>query len=153
MKAYLIRLTAAAILAAVVRRMAPDSGAGKASRLGAGLLVVITALGPLGEMDLVAAAENLMVSGYSDVLTSQPVDRASNSLLTELIIESTETYILDKAQALGAEVTAQVETKLEDRYPVPWSVKLTGNVTQEQKAQLQRIIAEELGIPEDRQEW
>ena len=153
MKAYLIRLTAAAILAAVVRRMAPDSGAGKASRLGAGLLVVITALGPLGEMDLVAAAENLMVSGYSDVLTSQPVDRASTSLLTELISESTETYILDKAQALGAEVTAQVETKLEDRYPVPWSVKLTGNVTQEQKAQLQRIIAEELGIPEDRQEW
>ena len=153
MKAYLIRLTAAAILAAVVRRIAPDSGAGKASRLGAGLLILITALGPLGEMDLVEAARNLTISGYADALTTQTVDKASNDLLEQLIIESAETYILDKAQALGVEITPEVETRLQGSYPVPWRVRLTGDCTTAQKNSLIKIISEDLGIPEERQEW
>lgn len=153
MKAYLIRLTAAAILAAVVRRMAPGNGAGKAARLAAGLLILITALGPLGDLDLVQAAQNLATAGYADALTTQTVDKASNELLEQLIIESAEAYILDKAQALGAEISPEVETRLQASYPVPWSVRLTGDYTENQRKALAEIISEDLGIPEDRQEW
>ena len=41
MKAYLIEITAAAILAALIRKLAPKSGAGRGARLGAGLLVLL----------------------------------------------------------------------------------------------------------------
>lgn len=48
MKAYLIEITAAAILAALIRKLAPKSGAGRGARLGAGLLVLLCLLQPLG---------------------------------------------------------------------------------------------------------
>ncbi len=133
--------------------MAPDSGCGRASRLGAGLLVILTALGPLGSLNPVAAAQNLTYSGYADALTTQTVDQAGNALLEELIIDSAETYILDKAQALGMDVTVALETSLQEGYPIPWSVKITGTATETQKGMLTAYIAEELGVPEDRQEW
>lgn len=136
-----------------MRRMAPDSGCGRVSRLGAGLLVIITALGPLGSLDLVTAAQNLTYSGYADALTTQTVDQAGNTLLEGLIIDSAETYILDKAQALGMDVTVELETRLRDGYPIPWSVKITGTATGSQKSMLTEYITENLGIPEDRQEW
>ena len=47
MKAYLIEITAAAILAALIRKLAPKSGAGRGARLGAGLLVLLCLLQPL----------------------------------------------------------------------------------------------------------
>lgn len=153
MKAYLIRLTAAAILGAVIRRLSPKDGAGKVSRFGAGLLIIFTALGPLGDFDPVSAAQNLVNAGYGQVMTTQETEAASNALLQELIIESARTYILDKAEELGAEITASVETRFSEGYPIPWRVKVEGNISEAQKSSLQKIIESDLGIPEDRQEW
>ena len=153
MKTYLIRLTAAAILAAVIRRVSSDGGAGRVSRLGAGLLIILTALGPLGSFDPISAAQNVVNGGYGSVMTTQETEQASNALLQELIIDSTKTYILDKAQALGAQPTVEVETRFQDGYPVPWRVKLRGTLTAEQENALRQIIETDLGIPEDRQEW
>lgn len=52
MKTYLLRLTAAAILAALIRKLAPKSGAGRGARLGAGLLVLVCLVSPLGKLNL-----------------------------------------------------------------------------------------------------
>jgi hypothetical protein len=153
MRAYLIRLTAAAILASLVRRLAPKSGVGRASRLGAGLLILVTAFGPVAELDPLAAAKTLLQSGYSDVLSTQAVDQAANSLLEELISDGAEAYILDKAGALGLTLSADVTCQVEDTYPVPWSVRLEGSVTAQEKQALSEIIRQDLGIPEERQEW
>lgn len=153
MKAYLMRLTAASILAALVRRASPEGGAGNAAKLGAGLLILLTALGPLGEIDLVEAAEHIALDGYGDVLTTAPVDKAANTLLEELITDTAESYILDKAQALGMTVTAEVSTDISEGYPVPWSVQLHGECTTEQQTLLGQWIQDTLGIPEERQEW
>lgn len=150
---YLIRLTAAAILAAVVRKLAPAGAAGKAAKLGAGLLVLLTAFGPVAEIDMVAAAENIARQGFYDPLSTGELESTANTLLSGLISQEAEAYILDKAQALGLEVTVTVETKVEGRYPVPWRVTLRGSPTQGQKAALTGAIGEELGIPEERQEW
>jgi hypothetical protein len=153
MRAYLIRLTAAAMLAALVRRLAPASGAGRAARLGAGLLILVTAFGPIAELDPLAAAQSLVQSGYSDLLSTQMVDLEANSLLEGLITDSAEAYILDKASAFGLTVSADVTCRVEDTYPVPWSVRLEGSPTGQQKKALTEIIREDLGIPEERQEW
>lgn len=153
MKAYLLRLTAAALLAAVVRRAAPAGGAGTAARLGAGLLVLLTALGPMGEVSLMDAARSVAVWSYGDALTTQTVDRAANSLMDGLISETAEAYILDKARMMGVEMTAQVTTALQTGYPVPWRVSCVGDYSEAQKRELSRYISRELGIPEQRQEW
>lgn len=153
MEAYLIRLTAAAILGAVVKRLAPKGGAGRAARLGAGLLVLITAFGPVVEFDTLAAAENLAKSAYADPLTTEELSRAGNSLLSSLISQQAEAYILDKAREAGLELQVTVENRDLEGYPVPWRVTLTGVVSQRKQAALKLVIAQDLGIPEERQEW
>lgn len=152
-KAYLIRLTAAAILASVVQRLAPSGGAGRAARLGAGFLVLLTAFAPIVSINTAEAAEHLAIQGYSDPLNTEDFASATNTLLTELITEEAEAYILDKAQALSLDITAEVTAQIQDTYPVPWTVTIRGSPTAAQKAALTENIAEELGIPEERQEW
>ena len=153
MRAYLIRLCAAAVLAALIRRAAPSNGAGRAVRLGAGLLLLLVAFGPLAKADPAAAAMKLARSGFSDPLASESFSVDTNHLLSDLISEQTKAYILDKAGKQSLIVDAEVETRVEDYYPVPWSVRIRGSPTTEQRAELSRIIAEDLGIPEERQTW
>lgn len=152
-RGYLIALTAAAILGALVRRLAPSGGAGRAARLGAGLLVLITAFGPIATLDTVSATQDLVRRGYSDPLSSVEFSKNVNELMTALITEQAEAYILDKAQELDLSLTAEVTAKITDVYPVPFSVKLIGSPTEKQKQALTEIIAAELKIPEERQEW
>lgn len=152
-KTYLIRLTAAAILAALVRRLAASGGAGRAARLGAGLLVLLTAFGPLASINTAEAAEHLAIRGYSDPLSTEDFAASVNTLLTKLITEEAEAYILDKAQALSLSITAEVTAKILDTYPVPWSVTIRGSPTPTERMALAGYIAQELGIPEERQEW
>lgn len=153
MEAYLIRLTAAAILGAVVKRLAPKGGAGRAARLGAGLLVLITAFGPVAEVDPLAAAEHLAQAAYADPLTTEELSRAGNTLLSGLISQQAEAYILDKAREAGLELQATVENRDLEGYPVPWRVTLTGPISESKQAALAAVIAQDLGIPEERQEW
>lgn len=153
MKAYLLRLTAAALLAAVVRRAAPQGGAGNAAKLGAGLLILLTALGPFGEVSLMEAARSVAVWTYGDALTTQRVDKAANTLMDGLISETAEAYILDKARQMGMDMTFQVTTALREGYPVPWSLRCSGDCSEQQRQELSLWIAEELDIPEERQEW
>lgn len=153
MKSYLIRLTAVSILGAILRRLAPESGGGKTVRIGAGMLILLTAMAPLGEIDLVEAAESIVKKNYGDVLTTVPVDRTANTLMEQLITDNAEAYILDKAQALGAALTVSVTTSSSSGYPVPWSVRLSGSCSESQQEQLKKWLDEELGIPEERQEW
>ena len=148
-RGYLICLTSAAILASVIRRMAPQGGPGRAARLGAGLLILLTALGPLARIDPLSAAEGLAKAGYSDLLTTDSFQLETNRLLSDLISQEAEAYILDKAE--GLEV--QVETAILDTYPVPWRVTIRGSLTKSRQEELSRMISEDLGIPEERQEW
>ena len=152
-RGYLIRLTAAAILGAMLRRLAPSGGAGRAVRLGAGLLVLVTAFAPIASLDPVAATQDFVRHGYADPLTTESFGKTVNELMSTLITEQAEAYILDKAQELGLTLTAEVTARVEDTYPVPDSVKLSGSPTAAQKAALTEIIAAELKIPEERQEW
>ena len=68
----------------------------------------------------------------------------------EGICERLEAYILDKAAALGADVS--VRFTLDDQ-DLPRTVTLTGSCTPAQKQALARVLAEDLGIPEERQIW
>lgn len=153
METYLIRLTAAAILGALVERLAPKGGAGRAARLAAGLLVLITAFGPVAELDTLAAAEHLARSAYADPLTTEELSRAGNTLLSSLISQQAEAYILDKARQSGLELEVQVETRDQEGYPVPWRATLAGSTDAVRRTDLAAVIAQDLGIPEERQEW
>ena len=76
--------------------------------------------------------------------------KQTDEAMTAVIKAQTETYIEDKAEALGATVTAGV-TLAGDM--LPWQVELTGEVSPYVKTRLAQTIWAELGIPEERQVW
>lgn len=153
MKAYLIEITAAAILAALIRKLAPKSGAGRGARLGAGLLVLLCLLQPLGRFYREGTALFSRDWGQVDPMASDEVSREANRLMESLITQQAEAYILDKARAMGLEAEVTVKVHLEDRYPVPWAVTIRGSPTGQQKSALETEIQDALGIPPERQEW
>ena len=153
MKAYLIRLTASAMLASMIRRIAPTDGAGKAARLAAGILILLTAFGPFAQIDTLSGAMHLARKGFGDVLSAEDFTVEKNAMLAEFISQEAESYILDKAGDAGTRLEVHVKTAVKDGYPVPWSVTIRGRYTETLKNSLSRMMEEDLDIPEERQEW
>jgi hypothetical protein len=153
MKGYLIEITAAAILAALIRKLAPKSGAGRGARLGAGLLVLLCLLQPLGRFYWDGTALFSRDWGQVDPMASDEVSQEANRLMESLITQQAEAYILDKARAMGLKAEVTVTVRLEDRYPVPWAVTIRSDPTGQQKSALETEIQDALGIPPERQEW
>lgn len=153
MKGYLLRVTAAAILSSLITRLAPKGASGRGARMAAGLLVLVAAFAPLGQINTLDAARDLARQIRSDPLQTDFLTKSNRELMSSLISGEAEAYILDKAQALGFAPGVTVMVAVRDHYPVPWSVTLEGEMTPEQKATLGKIIEKELDIPEERQEW
>lgn len=153
MRAYLVKITAAAILAAILRKLAPKSGTGRGARLGAGLLVLLCLLEPVHRV--LRDGQWMLERDWGDVnpMATDEIDLEANRLMESLITQQAQAYILDKARAMGFTPEVTVTLRLEDRYPVPWSVIIRGSPTGQQKSALETEIQEALGIPPERQEW
>ena len=136
---WLLAVSAAALLVSVVQALIPEGGLRRTATFIGGLLLLAVLLRPAAELDLSGLS-----AGLSD-WTEQGAQRQS-----ELEAERTAAYISDKGAALGLAVTARVETENSpDGIPVPSAVELTGP----RSAELSAYIAEELGIPPERQIW
>ena len=79
-----------------------------------------------------------------------------NDRLNRLVIEERcETYIMDKADELGAEIySAEVSVQWSmDGFWIPWSVRLGCGSGERGLRELGEKIEAELGIPAERQQW
>lgn len=94
------------------------------------------------------------VQSYS--VTGQTIAASGQNLALEAsksyIKERTEAYILDMAESYGATLSVEV-TLGSGENPVPESVSIHGNISPYGKKQLQKVLAEELGIPKEQQIW
>lgn len=69
-----------------------------------------------------------------------------------IIIRQTQAYILDKAADYGAALDAEVIMP-QDGSPQPVGVIISGSVSPYAKAQLQKIIADDIQISKENQQW
>lgn len=117
-----------------------------------GLAVMITAINPLlndslWQWDKVLNNINLNSQEY----ISQGQSYAEEAT-AEIIMQKTSAYILNKAAALGVEIT--VEVQLRETYPnTPETVWLEGDVSPYIKRQLTHCAVKELGITEENVIW
>lgn len=150
---YIVSVVAAAVICAVVKLLIDQKSApGAVVKLIAGLLLTVTVIGPITNIqftDLSKYIEDFTLSADAAVETGTAY-AAEN---TAVIIKGrTQAYILDKAQLLGADV--QVDVILSDEsVQRPCSVVVTGNLSPYAKQKLISIIAQDLGIPEENQTW
>ena len=151
--AYMMSVIAAAILCGLVRKITGDD------KWTQGILKTVTGI-VLAAVILkpVAGGFRWNPGAVLDRLEAQVVQAVAQGksmrqeALAQDISQRTQAYILDKAESLGAELEVWVTVSLEE-LPVPVSVRLEGNVSQQVRYLITCFLTEELGIPEEEQQW
>lgn len=148
----LFRVTAAAIICAVLRGLPLSGSIKKLMQILCGIFMLLTVF---------SVHEAGSLDGCGDILgnvSQQAQDIVQNSKedtleqMRKIIIAETEAYILDKAKNYGAELSVEVSVNDSD-LPVPCGVTIRGSVSPYARRQLQQIIADDLGIETGEQEW
>jgi len=149
-KDYLFSITTAAMICGIpVVILGKKGGSVAVINLICGLFLTFTVIRPIVNIrinDLSIFAEDISSSAENAVADGE---RMAEKTMTEIIKARTQTYILDKAAALG--LTMEVEVNLDGM--IPTSVILKGSVSPYNKAQLTTQIAHELGISPEDQQW
>ena len=152
-KAYLLSIVAAAFVVSIISMLPQKKSIKKVVTLCGGLFLLLTLLRPVVCLKFDDMEDFLAKNALDETLIEEALADGQNES-ARLITERTQEYILDKAEALGAAVSAEVTLRaLSGSYQYPYSVRLDGTWSQEQKKALGDYIAQTLGIPEERQLW
>ena len=153
LREYLLSVTAAAILCAIVKHMVEEKkNTGKLVNIITGLFMVITIVSPVMQFrfnDLQGYFDSLQADGQ--YICEEGKNMATDEL-ERIIKEQTQTYILNEAQRLGTQL--DVEMTLSNSYPPqPNQVILKGSASPYQKQSMRQYLFEYLGISQEQQIW
>ena len=148
---WLTAVVLVTMLLSVAQTLVPEGTVRKiTSFIGGLLLLLLVMLQPLLRTDL--GSLRIHAEDYAAAIEERQaeLESAENEALAQGIAERTAAYISDKAAGLGLTVTVRVETEPgADGTPLPERVYLEGTKSEE----LSDWLAEELGIPAERQVW
>ena len=146
-------LVGAAVFCALAAALCPEGRPKRVLRAACGVVMAAALLSPVAALDTEALPKAM--ARYSEAARRQAESAAESAdRLNRTIIEGEcETYILDKAAALGLEVReAAVTARWSDEgFWYPWECRLSTG--EGDMSGLSRLIEAELGIPEARQRW
>lgn len=150
--AYLISVTAAALLSGMITRLSGGGAVGAAVRLTAGIMMALVVVSPLVNIRLSSLAQlGSGIEQQAQQITADGENKAREELAA-IITERTRSYILDKAEDLGAEIRVEVVLS-QDSLPVPCAVTVYGAVSPYAKSVLSDCLEDELGILSEDQTW
>lgn len=149
---YVLRICCCAIIAGVVSSIGGDGPGSKIRTMICGLFMAFVVISPLRQIEISELWElpdDLYQQGQNITAAAQ---ENTNEAISDIIIERTRTYILDKASSLNVQI--QVETiRLDPDTLAPIQVELSGNIAPYQRSILSDFIAETLGIGKEDQIW
>ncbi len=150
---YVISVCGAALICAAItpflRQKNAASGVGK---MAAGIFLLLTVLRPLPGFEWTAIRDISFDAQTQASLATQLGEENSHQALSEIIKSRTAAYILQKADALGIQISVDV-TLSEDNVPIPEKVYISGAAAPYAKQQLQELIRQDLGIAKEHQIW
>lgn len=149
---YVLRLVCGSIVCSLILTLTGVSGVvGRMIRLLCGIFLSFLALSPLAELDL----GNLRYVDPGIALEARDLAECgtvqAKEAMAVIIKEQCVTYILNKADELSLELTAEVELEAETGIPV--SAVLHGSPTPYAKQILSDYITQTLGIERSRILW
>lgn len=147
---YILTVTAAAVLAAIVKHLAGQGAMGTLIRFLCGLFLVLTMLSPLLKLELPALDDWLADFRYDGRDAADTGAEMAAEARHHIIKSRMEAYILDKAALYGAELRVDVDL---DGSGIPEGVTLEGKISPGTRQVLARWMTTELGIEEEMQHW
>lgn len=150
LKGYVLSLIAAALVGGILLEMNREGPSGKVMKLLCGLFLLLTALGPLGKLDLpdpgdFQAAWQEEAAAFVDQGKTYAQQERNQGIEKRLTA-----YVLDKAAAIGFPAEVQLTLSAEG---LPMGVTLTASPTEAQKEAMEAYLKTELGIPEEAVAW
>ncbi len=151
---YLLAVVAAALLSSILLSLVPKGGVRRTLSFLCGLILLLTVLGPLADLDGAALAEQLARMRLETERSARAVEDGSRELEAALIKEQAEAYIWDKAAELGISLErVSVGVDVTGEVPALRAVEVTAACTPAQRQRIQAVIERDLGIARERQEW
>lgn len=152
LREYLLSVSVAAMLCGIASRFLGKKGSAAITRVLLGVFLTVTVLLPLGKLDMSILDQwQLDFSADAQAAIAEGKSEAQNRL-ADIIKEQTRSYILQRAEQLGADITVSVELS-DQTLPQPVSVRIRGTLSAQQKQSLCTIITQELGIAKENQQW
>lgn len=140
------------MLCSIASRFLGKKGSAAITRVLLGVFLTVTVLLPLGKLDMSILDQwQLDFSADAQAAIVEGKSEAQNRL-ADIIKEQTRSYILQRAEQLGADITVSVELS-DQTLPQPVSVRIRGTLSAQQKQSLCTIITQELGIAKENQQW
>ena len=150
---YLFAVVCAAIVASLSISVVDNkSAASSLVKVISGLFVVITMIAPFRKFSFIDIADYLESVKINASAAIAYGEQSSKNELIACIEEQTESYILDKASALGLDISVQVFVS-GDATPIPNRVVIKGHAAPYARIELHNVISGELGIAEANISW
>ena len=128
------------------------STAGVLCRIIGGVMITIMILSPFGDIRFEQVDAILQQSESAGEQQTDLGHLLASESQKEIIEQKVAAYILDKALELETELQVMV-TIADGDLPIPESVSLSGKISPYARTRLQKMIAEDLGIPKECQVW
>ena len=152
MRAYILSVCAAALIASILINLAGNGSVGKFMKMLSGLFLAVTVMAPLVHLELPdpsAWIEDFSREGREAAAEGEQMAREYSAAIISAEVEA---YILDKASIYGAELMVDIEMGAGET-PVPESIRIQGSISPYGRMQLQQLLTEEFGIPKEQQIW
>lgn len=150
---YVIRLSATALLCAVIMRFSRGSSAAKMMiKLLCGIVLAYSIIQPIRQLEISDFGDVVMDYRNEAENAVQWGKNVSTEAWVESISQGVQTYILEKAKDLNLDLVVEVELS-DDEFPVPVAVSLTGKAAPYAKTVLSDAISRDLNIPKENQKW
>ena len=149
---YTLSLICAAVIVGILLDLSDKTGFQKQLRLVCGIFFAFILLRPLISLrfpDMTQFWGSYLTQAEEAASQGENIRIRSQAML---IRQETEAYILKEARAIGAEVEVQVELD-GGNPPAPVAVTLRGTFDADSETQLSQLLADEFGIPKERQTW
>lgn len=151
-RSYILSVTAAAVLCAMVSTLAGKSGNLSALvKLMSGVVlacVVISPVAKISAIDLSRYLDGLNLDAMAAVEAGTDYTKTQTS---GLITEALEAYILDKAEELSLDIS--VELTLDDETMLPSAVRIAGDASPHARSVLEQTLGDDLEIPLEAVTW
>ena len=153
LRSYFLSIVAVALIVSIVKRLMGEKGStASIAKLTTGLALTFAVISPLVNLDFTGMNQPWDSYAFDAEQTVAQGTQISSDALAQSIKQQTESYILDKATTLGADLTVEVKLS-NDTIPIPKSVIIIGQISPYAKNNLQNMIKNDLGIDKEHQTW
>ena len=152
-KTYLLSVIASALLGSFLSNLLPQGKCKQILCFAGTLVMILTVISPLMKLDSTKMARSIASLRIQTEQWRTGVEVQTRELQGKIIKEESEAYVLDKAEAMGVSISPEITLREDGAFPYPYEIVMEGTWSEEDRRVLSTLIAEDLGIPIQRQEW